>query len=779
MPRQVAPQQLSDGSLVDDVMGFILGDRVGSTSKYSHTDEAYADDPREAVEQVVWTKFEYSSPGGPHKAPGPDLLLIGYVDGFQIWDISSNDSFVERLSRRDVKVSSISVLHAPVPAKGQSNFEGDRFATARPLLALCDEELVPETPIRLMSLNTEDMLSFELDIDKTEPVMSVHSHVCCVAAVQLSSITLFNPATLDRMLTIEDSLGFTDPYLGWSIVPVALGSKWLAYETSDDIDMRILPRKRSGTSRVMNDSSNIAKIVGLAQKTGTDLWYMGGAGMQKVSEMVSGTDSDSETERPRSAGGESLSDNSICGVVKIVSIPDDTPKVSCANIAMRGMKDSRSQLSKIAHFRATNGSRHLAVMAFDRSGSLLATADTDGQVINVFQLALATTGNNSIIEPRHLYKLNRGMTTALLRQIEFSLDARWVAVVSDRGTTHLFPIVPYGGAARLRTHAVSKIPSIDPFQTSADVSKISRNKLITTSVNGAMAKLKHVPPQAHTRLLSTTNVETSSLDGETQDRRSSLSLEPKRLHGSVTMYFGPYSEDEHSKLLYFPVYVLTMSGALISHKFYPHLNQPKHASNIKEAALESGGILVTDRGAVVHEAFTRSMKTMGHMLEGVRHYVIGSPSLGRQSRHCNVVEVNRGMFNVICVAESWFDLCRQRQWADTLHRKFVAHGAGGNLDALTIRNSRTESESIASTNGSTCDTKDWLAQVELSTYQPPHRRLWMGPQFVFKNYNDLVDPTVLEPGFAKLLEFRDHNPTISPGVSDIQQGIEEALTVDD
>lgn len=29
----------------------------------------------------------------------------------------------------------------------------------------------------------------------------------------------------------------------------------------------------------------------------------------------------------------------------------------------------------------------------------------------------------------------------------------------------------------------------------------------------------------------------------------------------------------------------------------------------------------------------------------------------------------------------------------------------------------------------------WLAQVEIITHAGPHRRLWMGPQFIFKTYN--------------------------------------------
>lgn len=37
------------------------------------------------------------------------------------------------------------------------------------------------------------------------------------------------------------------------------------------------------------------------------------------------------------------------------------------------------------------------------------------------------------------------------------------------------------------------------------------------------------------------------------------------------------------------------------------------------------------------------------------------------------------------------------------------------------------------------DTDDqnerWLSQVEIITHAGPHRRLWMGPQFIFKTYN--------------------------------------------
>lgn len=37
--------------------------------------------------------------------------------------------------------------------------------------------------------------------------------------------------------------------------------------------------------------------------------------------------------------------------------------------------------------------------------------------------------------------------------------------------------------------------------------------------------------------------------------------------------------------------------------------------------------------------------------------------------------------------------------------------------------------------GSAGDDDRWLSRVEIITHAGPHRRLWMGPQFIFKTYN--------------------------------------------
>lgn len=47
------------------------------------------------------------------------------------------------------------------------------------------------------------------------------------------------------------------------------------------------------------------------------------------------------------------------------------------------------------------------------------------------------------------------------------------------------------------------------------------------------------------------------------------------------------------------------------------------------------------------------------------------------------------------------------------------------------------SVSFTPKNNQELDTAEdrWLSQVEIVTHAGPNRRLWMGPQFVFKTYN--------------------------------------------
>ncbi|CAB0032760.1 unnamed protein product [Trichogramma brassicae] len=63
----------------------------------------------------------------------------------------------------------------------------------------------------------------------------------------------------------------------------------------------------------------------------------------------------------------------------------------------------------------------------------------------------------------------------------------------------------------------------------------------------------------------------------------------------------------------------------------------------------------------------------------------------------------------------------------------------------------------------------WLSQVEIFTHAGPHRRLWMGPQFVFKTYNtpsgvatNLVEAETVEVGVASGSRPARSNPVNMP-----------------
>lgn len=104
----------------------------------------------------------------------------------------------------------------------------------------------------------------------------------------------------------------------------------------------------------------------------------------------------------------------------------------------------------IAHFAAH--SEAIVCLSFDPSGLLLLTADKLGHDFHIFRIH-PHPGGPSYAAVHHMYVLHRGDTTARVQDMCFSPDSRWVAVSTLRGTTHVFPVTPYGGGVGVRTHA--------------------------------------------------------------------------------------------------------------------------------------------------------------------------------------------------------------------------------------------------------------------------------------------------------------------------------------
>jgi len=112
---------------------------------------------------------------------------------------------------------------------------------------------------------------------------------------------------------------------------------------------------------------------------------------------------------------------------------------------------------------------------FDNSGMLLVTADRRGHDFHVFRIQPHPVGS-SLAAVHHLYILHRGDTSSKVQNISFSLDSRWVAVSTLRGTTHVFPITPYGGAMGVRTHtSLHVVNKLSRFHRSAGLTADGRS----------------------------------------------------------------------------------------------------------------------------------------------------------------------------------------------------------------------------------------------------------------------------------------------------------------
>uniref|UniRef100_A0AAV2J8C3 BCAS3 WD40 domain-containing protein n=1 Tax=Knipowitschia caucasica TaxID=637954 RepID=A0AAV2J8C3_KNICA len=105
---------------------------------------------------------------------------------------------------------------------------------------------------------------------------------------------------------------------------------------------------------------------------------------------------------------------------------------------------------------------------------LLVTADTLGHDFHVFQI-LTHPWASVQSAVHHLYTLHRGETEAKVQDMVFSPDSRWVAVSTLRGTTHVFPVNPYGCAPSVRTHMSPRVVNrMSRFQKSAGLEEMEQ-----------------------------------------------------------------------------------------------------------------------------------------------------------------------------------------------------------------------------------------------------------------------------------------------------------------
>lgn len=122
----------------------------------------------------------------------------------------------------------------------------------------------------------------------------------------------------------------------------------------------------------------------------------------------------------------------------------------------------------VAHFRAHTSP--LLALQFDPSGTILVTASLHGHNVHIFHICPwqgtgSGRGSGSarpLASAVHLYRLARGVTPAVIRDLSFSRDGAWLAVSSARGTTHIFRCVACMLLHKPRTFSCICAHLVDP-----------------------------------------------------------------------------------------------------------------------------------------------------------------------------------------------------------------------------------------------------------------------------------------------------------------------------
>ncbi|XP_043266893.1 titin homolog isoform X2 [Venturia canescens] len=665
----ISPQPISDRSIIDSVAG-IINDIVP---------QAYAGVPNsDNKETITWARFEYADVNNSAFYPDyiegsatpPLLLVLGYTTGVQVWVVAASGEATEVLSWRQGIVRTLRIL--PDPKVDEDH--ADPFQQKRPMVAICDSSGPgPQfCNISFISLKTGEQAK---SIKFKNPVCDVLANRRSVVVTFSEKIAVFDARTLEDVVTV------TTCYLspGPNPNPVALGTRWLAYS-----EKKLLPARRSsGGSEGEGVQSYTAAVLYAAKSLGKGLRGLG----ETVASSLTGN---SLTPMAMNNIG---SDVTQPGVVTILDLQ--------ASKEEKELDDSSIE-TVVAHFTAHNDA--IVAMTFDLTGALLMTADKRGHDFHVFRIQ-PHPGGPTLAAVHHLYVLHRGDTTAKVQDMTFSSDTRWAAVSTVRGTTHVFPVAPYGGPVGVRTHSTPHV-----------VNRLSRFH-----------------------------------------RSAGLTDDSTRSHSPVS----------HAEL---PVSVYPYSNPRLPP--YPHptilhplaqIRQPStlnHANNQSQPRPQQRQRLHLDDGGTLQLKICACFAPPRAWIYAQRDST--NKAAKRAVDSLFIMACHGNMIQYDLEPKPAAGVPKEKVCDDTtIELEVEAKGQWPLLrgpNSLEIVPPLTSSSPLLSTLGSPkssrqLDTADdrWLSQVEIVTHAGPHRRLWMGPQFVFKTYNapsgvNLIESEAIEIG---------------------------------
>ncbi|CAI9719521.1 Breast carcinoma-amplified sequence 3,Breast carcinoma-amplified sequence 3 homolog [Octopus vulgaris] len=724
----VRPQPYSDKTMMESVVNFISDVVPQAYGNAQKTDDR---------EKVQWVRFEQCDANDFSRNPdfahldvkvGPLVIILGYTNGVQVWNLTTKGEAQEVMSIRQGPVRAVRILPTPVPVFE----EVDSFASKRPLMVICDSSNSCQSycSARLVSLKTGEechSLSF-----KTLPIQNVECNARVVITVFAEKMAVFEACQFRQLFWITNCY----PCPGPNINPIALGARWLAYA-----DKRLVSVHQSCGGMSGDGSQSYAATVINAAKSITKGLTMFGEAMVSS---VTGKSPTSHTTKK--ADPSFVIDNGLRpGIVSVI----DTQTIRGEHFSVSEDSDCEGLM---AHFHA-HANEPVAAMAFDPTGTLLLTACKLGHNFHVFRLMTHPCGS-SLGAVHHLYTLHRGDTTARVVDMAFSLDSRWVSVSTHRGTSHIFPVTSYGGPVSIRTHCNARVVNrMSRFHRSAGLDEIERT-----------ATGRHSP------VLSGSPSATAGV----QEIYPSFARQNALNNNFGNPRLPPYP---HSIPIHALAQVKQPTPALSG--ITTTVTSPR-STNLGPQS----GLAVVDQAVSVVACFASPRCCVGftppipiERREGKKPftslYILGHEALlteyvlePRPKAAATDKISDDTPLELVVIGQFQWPLQRLKSSPELL-----APLASNNplISASTAVSTRqpsmqidyaepcqvTRHDSKDSLSSEQCNKEDtdeiWLPQVEMITHAGPHRRLWMGPQFSFKTYQNSHFTTVLSSNSSALL----------------------------
>ncbi|MGH0166095.1 UNVERIFIED_CONTAM: hypothetical protein FKN15_056256 [Acipenser sinensis] len=576
----------------------------------------------------------------------------------------------------------------------------------------------PYCCVDLYSLRTGEMVK---SIQFKTPIYDLHCNKQILVVVLQEKIAAFDSCTFTKKFFVTSCY----PCPGPNLNPIALGSRWLAYAENKLIRCH---QSRGGACGD-NAQSYTATVISAAKTLKSGLTMVGKVVTQLASTLPAGAADEEVT--PHSSARRSPH---APGIVTII----DTQSVGEGQVLVSEDSDGEGL---VAHFPAHD--KPISCMAFNESGMLLVTADTLGHDFHVFQV-LTHPWSSSQSAVHHLYTLHRGETEAKVQDICFSPDCRWVVISTLRGTSHVFPINPYGGQPCVRTHMSPRVVNrMSRFQKSAGLEEIEQE---LTSKQGG--RCSPVPGLSGSPSGSPLHAKLSSQDTNNSMGNPRLSplpsltivvplaqiKQPMTL-GTITKRTGkakPAPQISPSKSTGGEFCVAAIFASSRSW-FITNPNMKREKDQSRQPVVDSLYILSCYGNLVEHVLEPRPINT------------------------AQKISDDTPLELVTCPRASWILGRRTPQWNElqppfnTNHPLLLASDAVQYYQYLL---------SGCKECGSVVTAGIALFQVEIVTHTGPHRRLWMGPQFQFKTIHPSGQTTVISSSSSVLQ---------SQGPSDTQQ----------